>query len=348
MILDKETKIVLVLGLTGAGKSYLIREISGQDVKVGDDLGSCTQKIEPVRCQISGQSVIILDTPGFDDTNRSDTEVLADVADYLALLYSRNFKVCGIIYLYNIDEIRYRGNAARNLEMFEKLCGEHSFKNVVMLTRGWGSDALPSALKKENTLKNNYWKLYLEAGCRIDRYLDVDDLIRIFDTIIQRSPVVLDIQREMVDEEKPLDRTAAGELLNRDLAKQKKIFDEEIATITRNYHKYTDQMREEMDKSRLEMESALKKLEVERLMLTDSHKRAQDASKAGMQEQYRQLEKEREGENEKYKQRLKEAETEKNGVAREKAELEAILKHHNNQKSLKRKEQEFWGAAVAF
>ncbi|ORZ12598.1 P-loop containing nucleoside triphosphate hydrolase protein, partial [Lobosporangium transversale] len=227
--------IILVMGMTGAGKSYLIRDISGQDVEVGDDLESCTQNIEPITCEIDGELVTILDTPGFDDTKRSDTQVLTDVAEYLAVLYSGDYKVSGIIYLHNIAETRLRGSNVKNLEMFDRLCGKDAYGNVVMLTRGWGLQTTPSALKRELQLKDKHWRDYLVEGCKLDRYQDRDDLIRIFKAMLCNRPVALKIQQEMVVERKGLLETAAGQHINQELIIQKKAFDEELASIIRRY-----------------------------------------------------------------------------------------------------------------
>ncbi|GJJ78404.1 hypothetical protein EMPS_10763 [Entomortierella parvispora] len=210
---EHSAKIILVMGITGAGKSYLIREISGQDIRVGDDLKSCTQHIEAVTCQIAGQSVMILDTPGFDDTHRSDTEILTEVADHLANLHRNGFQVCGIVYLHSIREDRVRGSSYKNLKMFEKLCGEDALQNVVMLTNRWGQIDELEAVRREDELKAEYWNMYLAAGCTIDRYRDRNDLVRIFEALLQQNPTVLDIQSEIVDGHKSMSETSAGALL---------------------------------------------------------------------------------------------------------------------------------------
>ncbi|KAF9115033.1 hypothetical protein BGX27_009151 [Mortierella sp. AM989] len=260
-------RVVLVMGITGAGKSYLIREISGQDAKVGHNLESCTQKIQEVRCQIAGQSVVLLDTPGFDDTNRSDTEVLEGVAEFLEGLYHADFKISGIIYLHNITDVRMRGSSYKNLQMFAKLCGEQSYHNVVMLTGRWGSIDQSLAEERENDLKENFWSKYLKAGCQIDRYRNKDDLIRIFGKIIPQPPVVLAIQREMVTENKSLSETAAGEQVNLHIEEMMKIFQNDLDETTAEYDNQIQQTKNQMDMERLNFQRQLSRLEAERASL---------------------------------------------------------------------------------
>ncbi|KAF9386283.1 gTPase, IMAP member 8 [Mortierella sp. AD011] len=285
------TKVVLVMGVTGAGKSYLIKDISGRDdVKIGHNLESCTQVVENIPCQIGDQSVLILDTPGFDDTNRSDTDILADIAGSLVSLYKADWKISGIIYLHNITDTRMRGSSVTNLTMFAKLCGEQSYRNVVMLTGRWGSMEVSEAVERENELKWRFWKEYIDAGCQLDRYRDRNDLVRIFESFLQKPPVVLDIQREIVDEGKTLDKTAAGEYVNHELENEKKRIEKELAEIAAEYNDQNEQMKGLMDEDRSKLELQLEKLHTERLVMMDSHRIAEEASKAGMLNQLQELE----------------------------------------------------------
>jgi predicted GTPase len=50
---------------------------------VGHDLESCTAEVSMVRID----DVILVDTPGFDDTNKTDREILTMIADWLTNTY---------------------------------------------------------------------------------------------------------------------------------------------------------------------------------------------------------------------------------------------------------------------
>lgn len=54
---------------------------SGNDSIIGHSLESCTQEIGMVKVQ----DVVLVDTPGFDDTEKTDREVLTMIADWLAV-----------------------------------------------------------------------------------------------------------------------------------------------------------------------------------------------------------------------------------------------------------------------
>ena len=58
---------------------------SGSDLRVGNSMESCTSDVEVAQeFSLDGQQVILIDTPGFDDTNKSDAEILMLIAAFLA------------------------------------------------------------------------------------------------------------------------------------------------------------------------------------------------------------------------------------------------------------------------
>ena len=49
-------------------------------------MGSCTAELKPSdKFILDGRTVTLIDTPGFDDTSKSVTEVLQTVAAFLAV-----------------------------------------------------------------------------------------------------------------------------------------------------------------------------------------------------------------------------------------------------------------------
>ena len=62
-----------------------INLISGSNFGVGNGLRSFTNTVEPTHTfHLDDRRVILIDTPGFDDTSLSDTDVLNLVASFLA------------------------------------------------------------------------------------------------------------------------------------------------------------------------------------------------------------------------------------------------------------------------
>ena len=84
-------------------------------------------------------TVHLIDTPGFDDTTLSDTDVLKAVAQCFHETYSSEIQLNGIIYIHRISDPRMTGNALKNLSVFRKICGDKSLECVVLATTMWDS-----------------------------------------------------------------------------------------------------------------------------------------------------------------------------------------------------------------
>ena len=58
---------------------------SGSNLPVGMSLDSSTAEVQVAdEFTFEGRTVILIDTPGFDDTTKSDTEILKIIAFFLA------------------------------------------------------------------------------------------------------------------------------------------------------------------------------------------------------------------------------------------------------------------------
>ena len=67
------------------GRPQFINRASGSNLKVGIALEACTAEVQAADEFIfEGREVTLIDTPGFDDTSKSDTEILRMIALFLA------------------------------------------------------------------------------------------------------------------------------------------------------------------------------------------------------------------------------------------------------------------------
>ena len=63
----------------------LINMASGSSLRVGRGLRSSTAEVQLAdEFTLDGRPVVLIDTPGFDDTDRSDTDILRLIAAFLA------------------------------------------------------------------------------------------------------------------------------------------------------------------------------------------------------------------------------------------------------------------------
>jgi len=163
-------------------------------------------------------SVTVVDTPGFDDTYRSDVEVLEEITEFLAAQYLLKIPLKGIIYLHQIHENRMKGSARQYLEIFRSLCGDHALGNVMLVTTRWDRiepNELGDALRREQELIDKWWGPMQKMGSHVTQFRGSrgEAEAMILELVRDRPSVVLDIQRELVDGNKEIGETKAGQQL---------------------------------------------------------------------------------------------------------------------------------------
>jgi hypothetical protein len=62
----------------------------------------------------------LIDTPGFDDTNRSDAEILQTIALFLSGSEQAGLPLTGIIFLQSVYGIRMQGSEKSRIMLIEK------------------------------------------------------------------------------------------------------------------------------------------------------------------------------------------------------------------------------------
>ncbi|KAK3358738.1 P-loop containing nucleoside triphosphate hydrolase protein [Lasiosphaeria hispida] len=244
-----ETRFIIVMGMTGSGKTTFISQLTDQkaEIRVGHSLASSTAETSRYRVSgLKGEDIYLVDTPGFDDTKQSDLDILRTITDELAQLW--HFKKClvGVIFLHRITDVRLTSSAVKNMTVLQKLCGSENYGRIALATTMWkmapGEEEEEAAEQRQNELEE-YWKEMFGERSLIMRHkantresaLEVVQGLRgrVQDTDTQRS---LQIQRELCDEERKLEDTDAGHYVHFGLLKpveqremaelQKKIKDE--------------------------------------------------------------------------------------------------------------------------
>ncbi|KAL2867705.1 P-loop containing nucleoside triphosphate hydrolase protein [Aspergillus lucknowensis] len=252
---------IAVMGVTGSGKSSFISLCSGRVVKVGHQLEACTTTVDVYAYDASStHTVYLIDTPGFDDTNRSDTQVLREIAGWLGDSYKNKILLHGIIYLHRITDIRMQGSAKKNLIMFRQLCGQDALKKVILVTTMWDKVPAAEGARREKELIDTpeFWGWMLGKGSSCHRHNNTEASAR---SIVARlsnhkAPITTDLQRQLVDEHKSLDQTSAGRELQGELLKEKEkwarerreIEEQMKAAIKQRDREAEQMMREERDR----------------------------------------------------------------------------------------------------
>lgn len=230
--------VVPVMGATGVGKSTFINNFMGKHaVIVGHDLKSCTAQLTPVisfitqPAHLQGKRLVLVDTPGFDDTYTSDSEILRRIAIWLASSYDSKMKLGGIIYLHNISQPRMLGSDRQNLEVFQDLCGDKVLSSVIIGITKSGDIPQEVSEKRCNELSSTYWKGMIKAGATVyplgNDSTSAQNLLTIIlqniksstgpseprTEVVEIQNQVVEIQSEVVDLAKLVPETKAGKRL---------------------------------------------------------------------------------------------------------------------------------------
>ncbi|KAF4624729.1 hypothetical protein G7Y89_g13440 [Cudoniella acicularis] len=221
-----EEVLIAVMGSTGSGKTTFISTLVEEDVGVGHGLKSATATSAVYSFLRSGCQVKLIDTPGFNDTMITDSEVLRSIAFILAQTYHQGRRIAGIIYLHRITDTRVSSSSKKMMKVIQDLVGAEAFPCVVLASTMWqtladDNTAYEIAIKREAELQytEDFWGAMCRGGSKIMRWdrsrdsaLAMVDFLSSFQS--KTGNVPLQIQKEMVDSNMELGDTEAGQTMN--------------------------------------------------------------------------------------------------------------------------------------
>jgi hypothetical protein len=203
--------------------------VSGSNLAVGKGLQSCTDAVKTADAfLLDGHRVVLIDTPGFDDTTKSDTDILKMIAAFLQQSYvklrhglkngdcaflTKHAPMCrykegatlaGILYFHRISDFRMGGISMRNLRLLRQLCGGNTLKNVVIVTNRWEEvkPGVGEAREAELASDDMFFKHVLDKGAQMARHDNtIDSAKKILHLILRNNPLPLRIQAELVTDE---------------------------------------------------------------------------------------------------------------------------------------------------
>ncbi|KAF8557899.1 kinase-like protein [Imleria badia] len=171
--IDENDIVIALMGPVGSGKSSFVNTAAGKTVVGVNDLRSQTRAVQSVRClhPDGRRNIVLVDTPGFDDTHLSDGQILRIMAHWLKETYRNNVKLAGLLYLHRISDMRFAGTPLRNLAVFKDLCGDGNLKNIVLVTTMWDEvEDQAVGSQREDELLSDFWKVMIRQGSRSCRF----------------------------------------------------------------------------------------------------------------------------------------------------------------------------------
>ncbi|KAF8754490.1 50S ribosome-binding GTPase [Rhizoctonia solani] len=185
-MIDQNVSLIAIFGATGTGKTSFVNDASGGDLRVGHNSHACTKDVEqsPV-FRVDNRSVVLFDTPGFDDTHLSDTEILKRISGFLAASHS-SWRI-----------------SLRTFNVFRKLCGKDSLSN------------------RENELRTHvdFFLPAIEQGATMVRrtHKNQQSAHSIIRMLLEKNPITMQVQEEIVNQGKALSDTGAGREVEHEL-----------------------------------------------------------------------------------------------------------------------------------
>lgn len=225
--------------------------------------------------------VHLIDTPGFDDSKRTDTDVLRDIAGFLGTAYQNNIRLSGLVYCHRIIDPRMQGSAQRNFHLFRDLCGENCYRQIALITTHWAwvPPTVGAAREEELITTEKFWGYMYRKGSHILRHLSETDrssALTILEQLIrQDTRITLDIQREM-DQGLGLEQTSAGKRLNADIIEMRKKHQEDLKSLEQD-------MRRAMAEKDKEQTQILAKLHSDTELMIKAGAESQERLKADLQ-----------------------------------------------------------------
>jgi hypothetical protein len=149
---------------------------------------------------IGGTNILVIDTPGFDDSVRSDSDIIFEISATLSAQAALGVRLLGIIYMHDITVPRMRGSSKRELEMLRLIAGKKNYKHILLVTTKWGDPTRVREFEnRQFELQDNYWSDLIDGGAGVHRFEGSNGSARsIVAQLNFGVDVVLDLQKQLL------------------------------------------------------------------------------------------------------------------------------------------------------
>lgn len=162
----------------------------------------------------NGQTVHLVDTPGFNDSGRSELDVFKEIVFWLSSAHSSGILLNGILYLHSVADPRWAGSCAKSVVLLKAFCGPENFASVVIATTHWSSVTTDVGNSRHHELSEGQemFASLKDAGAVICYHsAKRSSALRIVNNLMKLPKCTLAVQREMDGADKKLSDTQAGQ-----------------------------------------------------------------------------------------------------------------------------------------
>jgi len=167
----------------------------------------------------AGAKITLVDTPGFNDPTKSDTEVQGDICAWMSSSYRKGKRLSGIIYLHRITNVRMDGSSMGYVGMLQRLCGRNALSNVLLTTTQWCNVNQVQGESRERELREgDFWGGLIAEGASLARFMGTRESgLALVNNVMGKDPKPLLIQDQMVEKSMELVETDAGRFISEEL-----------------------------------------------------------------------------------------------------------------------------------
>lgn len=227
---------------------------------------------------VNNRKILLLDTPGFDDSAIGNLEVLNEIASnlYTFALEPERFETQGVIFLHDISENRFAGSQRKTLEILTALCGPKALSNCIIGTTMWspsGTVKFGNEELREKEFLRSHWEGFLKTTRILEG--DRNAVVGIINDILTCPPSLLRVQQEMLMPPHTLDTTTVGKIaipegraeaekLRKEFEEKQRVFREERENLQMMFARETSDFRLRSRAERANEETERRRIDAER------------------------------------------------------------------------------------
>lgn len=167
--------------------------------------------------QLGSTTIVLVDTPGFNDTDMEDEDVYLLLTDWIKETHEKGRKFSGLLYLHPINKTREKGSDVRSLKIFKRLVGNTNFHNVIIGMTFCDVEEPEVVASRERVLRESpeFWADMVTAGATVTRipFDNNDECIALIAQMAEQSTMTLQVEDEMFSQNKSAAETSAMEVM---------------------------------------------------------------------------------------------------------------------------------------
>lgn len=125
--------------------------------------------------KVGQRKVILVDTPGFSDTDLEDPQLFLKIANWIAKSHNSGEPLNGAIFLQSISQPRVVKSEKDAVELFEKIVGSQASPQVVVASSMWDTLKYSATGNKNESNRKGVWSNLEDGKAKFARFYNNED-----------------------------------------------------------------------------------------------------------------------------------------------------------------------------